>query len=52
MAAVVLKSIFEEEILNDYNQHKNADDEFQSNIEFLDYFDCELKENNFNKYIK
>ena len=42
VAAVVLKSIFEEEILNEYNQHINTDDEFQSNIEFLDYFDYQL----------
>ncbi len=52
VAAVVLKSIFEEEILNDYNQHINADDEFQSNIEFLDYFDYELKEDSVNKYVE
>ncbi len=51
VGAVVLKSIFEEEILNEFNEHMNSDDEFQSNIEFLDYFDYELKEDSVNKYV-
>jgi len=51
VGAVVLKSIFEEEILNEFNQHMNSDDEFQSNIEFLDYFDYELKDDSVNKYV-
>ncbi|NOZ35151.1 MAG: dihydroorotate dehydrogenase-like protein [Chlorobi bacterium] len=51
VGAVVLKSIFEEEILNEFNKHMNADDEFQSNIEFLDYLDYELKEDSVNKYV-
>ncbi len=51
VGAVVLKSVFEEEILNELNKHMNADDEFQSNIEFLDYLDYELKDDSVNKYV-
>ncbi len=51
VGAVVLKSVFEEEILNELNKHLNADDEFQSNIEFLDYLDYELKDDSVNKYV-
>ena len=51
VGAVVLKSIFEEEILNEFNEHTNSDDEFQSNIEFLDYFDYQLKADSVNKYV-
>ena len=51
VGAVVLKSIFEEEILNEFNRHMDSDDEFQSNIEFLDYFDYELKDDSVNKYV-
>jgi dihydroorotate dehydrogenase (fumarate) len=50
-AAVVLKSIFEEEILMEYNHELNkvADDE--SNLEYYDYLDYKIKEDNIKKYI-
>ncbi|NPA67367.1 MAG: dihydroorotate dehydrogenase-like protein [Chlorobi bacterium] len=50
-AAVVLKSVFEEEIINEFSEHLNADDEFQSNLEFLDYYDYELKEGALEEYV-
>ncbi|MDF1549715.1 MAG: dihydroorotate dehydrogenase-like protein [Bacteroidales bacterium] len=49
--AVVLKSIFEEEILMEYEQElKNVafDD---NNLEYYDYFDYKIKEENLGKYI-
>jgi dihydroorotate dehydrogenase len=52
IGAIVLKSIFEEEIINDYHQRLNADDRFGSNIEFLDYYDYDLKEESLNDYIQ
>jgi dihydroorotate dehydrogenase (fumarate) len=52
IAAVVLKSIFEEEIINEFNESLASDDQFQSNREFLDYYDYELKQENVNRTIK
>lgn len=49
--AVVLKSIFEEEILNDYAKSTEKTDQYRSNLEFLDYYDYKLKEDSLNKYI-
>ncbi len=50
--AVVLKSIFEEEIQNEFNQvieqEARHDD---ANLEYLDYYDYKIKENNVNRYI-
>lgn len=50
--AVVLKSIFEEEIILEYEQElkKVAFDE--NNLEYYDYFDYKIKEDNVKKYIK
>jgi len=51
-AAVVLKSIFEEEILMEYDSvMKNVaiDD---NNLEYYDYFDYKIKEDNIKAYIK
>jgi len=52
IAAVVLKSIFEEEIINEFHESLSSDDQFQSNREFLDYYDYELKQQNVNRTIK
>ncbi len=52
IAAVVLKSIFEEEIINEFNESLASDDQFQSTGEFLDYYDYELKQENVNRTIK
>ena len=50
--AIVLKSIFEEEILMEYEQElkKVAIDE--SNLEYYDYLDYQIKEENIKKYLK
>ncbi len=51
-AAVVLKSIFEEEILLEYDsvlKDVAADD---NNLEYYDYFDYKIKEDNIKAYIK
>ena len=49
-AAVVLKSIFEEEILMEYNHtlKKAAPEE----LDYLDYYDYKIKQNNVKKYIE
>lgn len=49
--AVVLKSIFEEEILHEYNHILASDDQYESNSEYLDYYDFKIKQDNINKYI-
>ncbi len=51
--AVVLKSIFEEEIYNEYN--KIVDDEKtegEAAYGYLDYYDFKIKQDNIQKYIK
>ncbi len=50
--AVVLKSIFEEEIYYEYEDVLKKDmAEFGESDEYLDYFDFKIKENNIKKYI-
>jgi len=50
--AVVLKSIFEEEIHNEYvDVLKKEDDAFHSVNDNLDYFDFKIKEDNIKKYV-
>ncbi len=50
--AVVLKSIFEEEIYYEYEDVLKKDmAEFGETNEYLDYFDFKIKENNIKKYI-
>ena len=45
VAAVVLKSVFEEEIIKEHEETlKNDLGAFENNIEFLDYFDYQLKD--------
>jgi len=51
--AIVLKSIFEEEITNEYDKilsQANSDDSYR--LEDLDYFDFKIKQDNLNNYIK
>ena len=52
VSAVVLKSIFEEEIMNDFNHSLDMDDRFSSSLEFLDYYDYDLKKESLDNYIK
>jgi len=50
--AVILKSIFEEEIYNEYEDVlRNDFSEFGESDEYLDYFDFKIKEDNIKKYI-
>ena len=50
VAAVVLKSIFEEEILNGFYENLDMDDRFNSSMEFLDYYDYDLKKESLDHY--
>jgi dihydroorotate dehydrogenase (fumarate) len=52
VSAVVLKSIFEEEIINDLHHNMDMDDKFHSSLEFLDYYDYDLKKESLDKYIQ
>ncbi len=52
IGAVVLKSIFEEEIISEFHDTLASDDQFNSNIEFLDYYDYELKKESVDNYIQ
>lgn len=52
VSAVVLKSIFEEEIINDHHHNMDMDDRFHSSLEFLDYYDYDLKKESVDKYIQ
>lgn len=50
--AVVLKSIFEEEITMEYDQLLTENDKNPAYHENLDYFDFKIKQDNINNYIK
>jgi len=50
--AVVLKSIFEEEIQHEFNQILEQESRMdEANLEYLDYYDFKIKEDNINRYI-
>lgn len=51
-AAVVLKSIFEEEILSEYEHELKNIASDESNYEYYDYLDYKIKEDNLKAYIK
>ncbi len=51
-AAIILKSIFEEEIMHEYNSMINKIDNFDSEYEYFDYYDYKIKQENVAKYIK
>lgn len=51
-AAIVLKSIFEEEILLEYEQQLRNIASDESNYEYYDYLDYKIKEDNLKGYIK
>ena len=50
--AVVLKSIFEEEIYHELQEELSLRSEMHSDPEYLDYFDYVIKEENIKKYLK
>jgi dihydroorotate dehydrogenase (fumarate) len=50
--AVVLKSIFEEEIYHELQEELSLRDNFHTDPEYLDYFDYVIKEDNIRKYLK
>ena len=52
--AVVLKSIFEEEIYNEYDSilREEAPDEDEKLHRYLDYYDYKIKEDNIKKYLQ
>ncbi len=49
--AVVLKSIFEEEIVFEYNEYAKEAEKYGYDYEYLDYFDYKIKQDNINKYL-
>ena len=50
--AVVLKSIFEEEIYHELQEELSLRSEIHSDPEYLDYFDYVIKDENIRKYIR
>ncbi len=50
--AVVLKSIFEEEIYHELQEELSLRSELHSDPEYLDYFDYVIKDENIKKYLK
>lgn len=50
--AVVLKSIFEEEIYHELQEELSMRSEFHSDPEYLDYFDYVIKDESLRKYLK
>jgi dihydroorotate dehydrogenase (fumarate) len=50
-AAIVIKSIFEEEILAEYDNVLKNMDKYESNLEYLDYYDYKIKEDTLSKYM-
>jgi len=50
--AIVLKSIFEEEIVFEFNNFIKEAEKYGYDNEFLDYFDYKLKQDNITKYIE
>jgi len=50
--AIVLKSIFEEEIYHELEEELSLRDALHSDPEYLDYFDYVIKDENIKKYLK
>jgi dihydroorotate dehydrogenase (fumarate) len=50
--AIVLKSIFEEEIYHELQEELNLRSHLHNDPEYLDYFDYVIKEENIKKYLK
>ena len=50
--AVVLKSVFEEEIYLEYAQEFDKLGPMDNNLEFLDYYDLEIKKENLKQYLQ
>ena len=49
--AVVLKSVFEEEIYLEYAGEFNKLGSMEENLEFLDYYDVEIRQDNLKRYL-
>lgn len=49
--AVVLKSVFEEEIYLEYASEFNKLGPMENNLEFLDYYDVEIRQDNLKRYL-
>ncbi len=49
--AVVLKSVFEEEIYLEYASEFNKLGPMENNLEFLDYYDVEIRHDNLKRYL-
>lgn len=49
--AVVLKSVFEEEIYLEYASEFNKLGPMDNNLEFLDYYDVEIRQDNLKRYL-
>lgn len=50
--AIVLKSIFEEEIVLEFDKYLKEADKFGYTDDNIDYYDYKIKQDNINKYIK
>jgi dihydroorotate dehydrogenase (fumarate) len=50
--AIVLKSIFEEEIYHELQEELSLRSEMHSDPEYMDYFDYVIKEDNLKKYVR
>ncbi len=50
--AIVLKSIFEEEILFEYDKFAQEAEKYGYDYEYLDYFDYKIKQDNLHKYVE
>ncbi len=50
--AIVLKSIFEEEIVFEYQKFMEEAQKYGYDYEYLDYFDYKIKQDNLDKYIQ
>ncbi len=50
--AIVLKSIFEEEIHFEYDKFLQEAKEFEYDYEYIDYFDYKIKQDNIHKYLE
>lgn len=50
--AVVLKSVFEEEIYLEYDEEMKKLGPMDNNLEFLDYYDYEIRQGNLMRYIQ
>jgi len=50
--AIVLKSVFEEEIYLEYEEILRNIDKYESNLEYFDYYDFKIKQDTVGRYLK